>query len=49
MDQCLVAALALVVFMAFGVLAYIFHEERKSRVLIEQPHDTIETRSRQAF
>jgi hypothetical protein len=49
MDQCLVAALALVAFMGFGVLAYIFHEERKSRVLIEKPHDTIETRARRAF
>lgn len=49
MDQCLVAALALVAFMLFGVLAYIFSEERKSRILIEQAPDTIETRARRAF
>lgn len=51
MDQELVAALALVAFMGLGVIAYIFREERKSRVLIEQPPrpDTIETRSRRAF
>jgi hypothetical protein len=51
MDQWLVAALMLVAFMAFVVIAYIFHEERKSRLLIEQPPqpDTIETRARRAF
>jgi hypothetical protein len=49
MDQWLVAACALVVFMAFGALAYILREERKSRILIERDPDTVETRSRRAF
>jgi hypothetical protein len=51
MDQYLVAAVSLVVFMLFAVGAYIFSEERKSRIIIERPTepDTIETRSRRAF
>lgn len=51
MDQWLIAACALVTFMAFGALAYILREERKSRILIEQPPrpDTVETRARRAF
>ena len=51
MDEWLIVACALVAFMAIGVLAYVVREERKSRILIEQPPlpDTIETRSRRAF
>lgn len=54
MDQYLIAALALVAFMLFAVLAYVFREERLSRIVIENSHrpeqpGTIETRSRRAF
>ncbi len=34
MDQSLVAAVALVAFMAFAVAAYIVNEERKSRRIL---------------
>lgn len=52
MDQYLVAALASVAFLGFGVFAYIFNEERKSRrrpMNIHSGPDNIETRSRRAF
>lgn len=49
MDHWLVFACALVALMAIGVVAYVFREERKSRVVIERDPDTIETRSRRAF
>lgn len=54
MDQWLIAALAMVAFLAFVAFAYIFSEERKSRKLDRRMADaggpdTIETRSRRAF
>jgi hypothetical protein len=52
MDQSLIAALSLVAFMGFGVFAYIFNEERKSRrrtMNIHSGPDNVETRARRAF
>lgn len=53
MDQNLVAAIALFAFSIFAVFAYIFREERKSRIVIEEPQDAvqdnIEKRVRRAF
>ncbi|MBR1193207.1 hypothetical protein [Bradyrhizobium sp. AUGA SZCCT0160] len=53
MDQTLVAALALVVFAAFVVFAYIVNEERKSRRsparAVHSGPDDVEKRARRAF
>lgn len=56
MDQSLVAAVALVAFMAFAVVAYVFNEERKSRKVLRSGRtdihsgpDDVEKRARRAF
>jgi len=56
MDQILIAALALVAFAAFVVIAYIFNEKRKGRKVLRSGRgnihsgpDDVEARSRRAF
>lgn len=49
MDQLLVASIALVLFMGFVVLAFIFNEERKSRkpkANVHSGRDDLESRAR---
>ena len=53
MDQYLVASIALVLFSAFVVAAYIVNEERKSRkspaATVHSGPDDVEKRARRAF
>lgn len=52
MDQYLVASIALVIFSGFVALAYVHHEERKSRKSAVDVHsgpDDVEKRARRAF